>query len=470
MWYTSALVMPLFIESDTLGRMGKQAVLAKMKKWLRSYVKKLYAAGQGEWDSSTYLAFDINGMLNVYDFSTDPECRLLARAALDWYLTGYALKYTDGVFCGPNQRGFAKGPFDKFTDHQGVLWWGGFEPTKDNATNARHAFHAITSAYRPNRVICDIARRKLPDLPYEANNTKPSYWAATGDPKPGVYAETVFVSPHYTMGSLWNGHGGQITRFMLVARTDAGPVVMTGGHPRQSDHTGKKTGIGFFTDGKGRYDCSAQVGRSYISLTTAPDDAEVKFSHFTIPEGATPEIDSSGWVFMEVGGTYLALRGLGGQAQIGQSILTDKQRKANAKAAADNKPPKYTPDKILTFPGTKTGFILETGDKASHGSADGFRKAVLAGTKVDLSGWKTHQRVAYTSPAGTTLTVEPVGKGNLSKVTVNGKPHQPQREAVYRSPYTHQTHGVLTVNNGKEGFVVDFTGDLPVYKKWVPAK
>lgn len=75
MGYSTALVLPHYLDGDgILGRMPKDAVLRKMKGWLRSYVKGLYAAGQGEWDSSTYLMFDVNGMLNVYDFSPDPEC------------------------------------------------------------------------------------------------------------------------------------------------------------------------------------------------------------------------------------------------------------------------------------------------------------------------------------------------------------------------------------------------------------
>jgi hypothetical protein len=31
-----------------------------------------------------------------------------------------------------------------------------------------------------------------------------------------------------------------------------------------------------------------------------------------------------------------------------------------------------------------------------------------------------------------------------------------------------QRDGVLTVNDGKEGFVVDFAGKMPVYRAWKP--
>ena len=38
--------------------------------------------------------------------------------------------------------------------------------------------------------------------------------------------------------------------------------------------------------------------------------------------------------------------------------------------------------------------------------------------------------------------------------------------AIYDNPYIYSKDGTLTVNDGKEGFTVDFTGDLPVYKAW----
>ncbi|MFP4053188.1 MAG: hypothetical protein ACLFV7_04915 [Phycisphaerae bacterium] len=209
MWWTSANVLPYYTGKG-LSRRSVEATLKHAKKQLREYVKGLYHAGQGEWDSSTYLMFDVNGMLNIYDFSKDPESRLLAKAALDWYTTGYALKYTDGVFCAPNQRGYAPAPIKKIADQTGYLWWDTHKNiSPDDLENARYTLHAITSSYRPNKVITRIARKQLPALPAEFRNTKPNYWHGLSQkPTPGVMKESVYLSEHYTMGSLWNGSGG----------------------------------------------------------------------------------------------------------------------------------------------------------------------------------------------------------------------------------------------------------------------
>jgi hypothetical protein len=39
---------------------------------------------------------------------------------------------------------------------------------------------------------------------------------------------------------------------------------------------------------------------------------------------------------------------------------------------------------------------------------------------------------------------------------------------VYDGKYVTQKDGILTVNDGKDGFIVDFSGDKPVYKPWKP--
>lgn len=110
MWLAAANVMPSYVTGNRFSGCSTEEALARAKKGLRECVKALYAAGQGEWDSSTYLMFDLHGMLNIYDFAKDAETRLLAQAALDWYVAGYALKYRDGVYTAPNQRGFAGTP------------------------------------------------------------------------------------------------------------------------------------------------------------------------------------------------------------------------------------------------------------------------------------------------------------------------------------------------------------------------
>ena len=126
MWMTSANVLPHYLAGGRgLAHRSKDAALAEARGQLERYVRGLYAAGAGEWDSPTYLMFTLHGLLNIYDFSPDEQTRAIAKAGLDWCAAYYALKYTGGLFAPPNQRGYYDQPFDSIADQTGYLWWGG---------------------------------------------------------------------------------------------------------------------------------------------------------------------------------------------------------------------------------------------------------------------------------------------------------------------------------------------------------
>ena len=472
MWVTSANVLPVFTGKG-LSRRGKDQTLQAAKEMLRRYVRGLYAAGQGEWDSSTYLMFDANGMLNIYDFSEDDPCRLLAAAALDWYLAAYALKYTDGVYTAPNQRGFASGPVQTITDQTGYVWWGaGVKLAPADCTSFRYAMHAITSSYRPGRVLCNLAWRRLPKLPFESRNTKPNYWYGQNlPPAPGAYHEAVYVTKHYTMGGLFNGHGGQMTRFQIAARADGGAVVFTGGHPRKSDHTGKKTGFGF-ADGIGRYDQSAQVGSVHVCMSRVPADEPIDYAFFSIPARAAGPSRKGRWFVMQAGGAFVGLRPLG-KAAVGQTTLTPAQIQQNEHEVEHDRPPRHKTQPIIKITGRPTGFVVQTADVESFRDLPAFAASLAEKVKVDDRDYAGKMTLVCTGLDGREIHVRYQNGKDRPFVAVGkpGEKPEPIRfddRPIYDGPYVRQAGGVLTVNDGRDGFVVDFSGDMPVYKAWKP--
>lgn len=466
MWYTTANVLPYYIEGDRFARMPKMDAVKDRKAWLRQYVQRLYAAGQGEWDSSSYLVYDLNGMLNIYDFCPDQESRLLAKAVLDFYVAAYALKYTDGCFCGPNQRGHVSGPIANGADRTGWLWWGcSFTPTAERLRGSLTAVHAITSGYRPSKVLCNLAHRNLPVLPFEARNSKPSYWQGTEEPNANQYRETVYVSKHFTMGTLWNGHGSQITRFCVVAAGEkSGGIPFTGGSPGRSDHTGKPIEHGY-ADGIGRWDQTCQVGPTHICISRVPDGNEPAYAFFTLPADAGKPEQQGGWWFIQAGKTYVGLYPLAGKAEIGETTLTESQKAANAKEVEKGRTAKHKPQPILIFPGRKTGFLVQVADVTMFPTAKAFQDWVAAAPPL-------------TGNFADKLTVCWQTRGDEVEMRYDESARQPAviaNEAaisykwpVYDSPYLKLDKSVMTVNDGKEGFVVDCSGDLPVYKAWKP--
>lgn len=459
-WRTTAVFLSDYLGGNgQIGRRSKEQVQREMKEWLRGYVRGIYQGGNGEWDSSTYYIFTMNGLMNIYDFAEDEETRLLAKAGLDWFTAAHALKYRDGVYTAPNQRGFAQGPHRTHTDETGYVWYGSNANLEHGDMRGwRYTNHAITSSYRPNRALYNIATKNLPALnageAVEFRNAKPNYWGTGGSPRNSQYHETVYLAPHYTMASLWNGHGGQITRFMITAESDDGGIVFAGGHPRKSTHDNKHAGVGY-RDGVDRYGQGAQAGGAYIHMADAPEGEEHQYSFFTVPQDVTLDRRGDWWV-MQAGKAYLGVRTLGGEAE-----QVDAEEKAPA---------------MLRFPGQRTGFVVDTTDVTEFDSLEAFASALESNTRLDRSAFASDMRVTYETLAGKTMEMtfrpaegdQPAHGNRTASVAIDGEALAFGDWPVYDGRYIHQAEGVLTVHDGEEGFVVDFTGDLPEYRAWSP--
>ncbi len=456
MWWTSAAVIPQFTGKG-LSHNSKEATLAKAKETLHSYVKSLLHHGAGEWDSSTYLMFTANGLMNIYDFSDDPEMRLLAKAGLDCMLTSYALKYTDGVFSAPNQRGHATQPYRTIADQTGYVWWGGNRTlTADNTRDFRYTLHPITSSYRPNAVMTNIARKQLPELPAEFRNTRANYWHGQSIPAKPATNESLYLDEHFTMGTLWDGHSSQLSRFQIVVPTEAGGVTLTAGHPRKSDHTGKKTGLGY-ADGISRYAQFAQVGSTTIILAKLPADEESEHVFLTLPEAAMV------WARDQSIGVNVTDKVWIKVTRLGHAVH-EHPAEGEGKAAI----PRTLRSQTRELPSGERvgGLVIEV-------ISDAGREEVADHVESDLEADKP--TVTYTDRTGRkiAMTFNPDPDGDrhgdrLAAVSVDGEPIDTaawSRSAI-RGRYVEQSGGVMSVNDGREGFIIDFTGDLPVYKPW----
>jgi len=455
MWWTTANVLPHYLDSERFAGRDREAALAEAKRRLFDYVSGLFDAGPGEWDSSTYYAFTINGLLNIYDFSPDEECRRLAKAGLDLMIAGYALKYTDGLFCGPNQRGWYDRALASNTDHLGYLWFGApADPTPQEAFNFRYTLHAITSAYRPNTVLCHIARKELTALPVSQNNRKGNYWHGQNI-RPALAAhETLHLGRHFTMGSLWDAHASQHTRFQIVVRRQELPLSFFGAHPRQSDASGRKAGIGY-KDGTGRYVQSAQVGATYLMAAFIPEDEPIDHVYFRFPQGHAPTPVSGGaWAIHAPTATIL-LRPFGGTASVGPSAPHGKD---NAETI-----------EIFQVRGRRVGYIVEVFD-AEEAPAD-LAAWTAAHTGPDDSAWAARGQIRYRLRDGRELsfTFNPDPQADrhgdrLAACALDDQPMDMNWPWVWGGPLVHLEHRVLRVTDGRIGFEIDFTKSLPVYR------
>jgi hypothetical protein len=257
------------------------------------------------------------------------------------------------------------------------------------------------------------------------------------------------------MGSMWDAHRSQLARFQIAAEGPDGAVTFIGGHPRKSDHRGAKTGAGFF-DGTGRYIQSAQTGATYVAMARVPEDDELDYAYFLLPAGAEPK-RAGDWFVVTVGKTVVAVRPIAGRAELTE---IDAGKKLGTLRA-------------LKFPGRRTGFIVEAADDTTTPAAADLVRA-LAKTRLDAAGLaKDPMTLSYTNVRGRTISMafdpDPTGDehgSRAAKVRLDGTPVDLASWPIYSGPFVEQRPGVLTVNDGREGYTIDFTGDLPKYKRW----
>ena len=122
--------------------------------------------------------------------------------------------------------------------------------------------------------------------------------------------------------------------------------------------------------------------------------------------------------------------------------------------------------RILKFIGRPTGFIVETADLDALKTPARFGGLLTTKTGLSASRFAEAGEITYRNLAGKRIRMKYQDGQGHAQVWIDGKAVEFGEWPVYDGPYVTQTDSVLTVNDGKEGFIIDCRGDLPVYKPW----
>lgn len=212
---------------------------AQMRQWLLDYVRRAYAVGIGEWDSSTYAVFSVMGWANVFwatgpdgpAFVNDPEVHAAARAMLDFYAVSHAIRYSNGHLGGGESRANRKyDGFQNGTAYLNWLWFGqGDTLPPNNAKQSIYTVYAALSGYQPPAVAVRLARGEL-SLPAEYLNTKPEYLMR----EPALGHEVFYRHPLFSLGSVnlriggFAGSNWQVLPWKLLTGPTDSTMVLSG--------------------------------------------------------------------------------------------------------------------------------------------------------------------------------------------------------------------------------------------------
>ncbi|MGC9343717.1 MAG: hypothetical protein ACP5E3_13520, partial [Bacteroidales bacterium] len=234
MWRTSALVYSqLFPDTCLISGYPVNEAKNIVRQMITEYIEKTLMVGNGEYDSQVYYPHSIEAFLNLYDFSTDPEIKALAKFVLDYYFVTYGMKVMDGAIAGAQKRGYL--PSGDPSEME-VMQWAFFNNSSADMSDAITTIQQSTTTYRPNRIIWDIVNKNL-ELPFEARMSRPFYHMDHAH----AFAESFYCSENYAMGNVQMtivDNPNQQMVWSLVCKGTDGPLCFSGGHPMRGSTSG----------------------------------------------------------------------------------------------------------------------------------------------------------------------------------------------------------------------------------------
>lgn len=510
MWRTSALLYSqLFPDTAQVSGYPVQEAELLTKDMLRDYLKRLLLTGNGEYDSQVYYPYSIEGFLNLYDFSPDPETRALAKFALDYYFATYGLKVVDGTIAGAQKRGYLPGGQPNKMES---LIWGFFDHTSRPMREPDINIHQATTTYRPNKVIWNIVRKRL--QPFEARLSHPFYHMD----HPHAFAETFYAAETFAMGNVQMtivDNPNQQMVWSLVAEGSEGPLCFSGGHPMRGSTSGHSPYTQTFQSKGSLIVLTAPTqSREKVDTLIAPEyAASVRPNLWHLPQGQQgkdyelrnrqkyaaapleplPSVDvrdaqsverfweegqgkATTWLYFpreltaegygdyylfDAHETVVGVRPIGDSSfvvQPSEEVIAQLGRRAKRFFQA------YA---LLVVTGKVSGYVLEAQTQGDQRLAD-VGKALATGTQLDLSQLMTHGRIRYKNLNDDRMQLAYRPHGLRCAARLNGQAidwDTYTQGAVYDSPYLKVKDGIMEVSDGQQGYRIDFTGQSPLWQR-----
>ena len=515
MWRTSALLYSqLFPDSAKISGYTTKETEKLTKEMLLDYMKGILRTGNGEYDSQVYYPHSIEGFLNLYDFSPDEETRQLAKFILDYYFVTFGLKVVDGAIAGAQKRGYLPGSDPSEME---VMQWAFFDDTSRNMSAVNTTVHQTTTTYRPNKVIYDIVRKDVP-LPFGSRMSRPFYHMDRAH----AFAETFYASDSYALGSLQMtivDNPNQQMVWSLIAKGTNGPLAFSGGHPMRRSTSGHSPYTQVLqckgtlalvtaptlvleevdtliapayskTDRANLWHLpSAEQGKMFevrnrqkyarepleqmLPLQSESAEGYENFwnenqksasSWLYYPKSLTADAYKGNW-FFEAKDTFIAILPLADTVL--KLVPADSIRKKITGSAAKF----FNHYNLLVFPGQKSGYVIETGERSKYGSMAHFKSAISEHVQIDKNVFQEQSVLNYETMDGDKIKMEYQPSGLRCAGWINNKKLDWDNftdQAIYDSPYVKVKKGKMWINNGKEGYTVEFKNNRPVWKNYRP--
>ncbi|MDJ0554754.1 MAG: hypothetical protein QNJ68_09995 [Microcoleaceae cyanobacterium MO_207.B10] len=419
---------------------GDPASEATNEAWLRSELDKFLTIGQGEFHSSTYYGYSIGGLLNLYDFASNPKLKKLAKGLLDWYATNMALRFSWGTAGGAESRGFDRNTWNSGLSAVAWMWWGdGTEAAEKMRTgNARLALSAALSTYRPPEHLRALARKEVP-LPFSLRASHPIYYSYT---QGNHIWETFYITEDYSLATLleparsYQVEGtirAQYATYKLVVRDPKrvnNAVVSLAGTYHGPQATGRSPGDQYVQE------------RGAVIFQLILNDRDIQAgvpaqSHLVLPKRYGEPLRHKDWYIWRVENIWLCARPWGDEVNL-QIPVSQKHKHKDYQA--------------LVATGRQTAWVTDVAQVANFADFESLKRA-LNKTQVDDGEWESQGRLSYLSLAGDRIVMTYEPNGAIGNAVINGKKRILEEWPVLDSPYVRQElySGLLEVDDPQLG-------------------
>ncbi len=403
--------------------------------YLEHYFSRVVRYGQGEFDSTTYSVFYLTALASLYDFAEDPKLAKQAGMMMDWYLANTAGDWQNGRFTGAHSRDYHP------TNEEGAaeggiasswLYFGGRTPDLSLGEPHYSSILALSGYRVPDALVAAAREREESFLHREthdmaaredrAHDGHQTHQVESAGAKGYGYIsrrgvrKLSWVTPGYTLGSMWDGRqgdivwSGQMRRWSLMWDGEANRSAFFFTHPfpdfghETEDYVGKWLGSSPYEQAlqhKGAlvalYNIPSGESYQYGPRQPFPSDRDPYIDGFLDPSALLFSEEKDGWLFAHGGTAMFAFKTLKPWSWIeaaGEKRLRSPGlRNALLVITAE-------PDSFIREP------VSDSESAHAHLELARFRKQVLEETDIQADLGADRPEVAFTVPGGDRLFIQ----------------------------------------------------------------
>ena len=381
------------------------ATKATIEAWLLSERNKFLTIGQGEFHSSTYYGYSIGGLLNLYDFSREPELKFLAKNLLDYYATNMALRLSWGTAGGVESRGYDRETWNSGLTTVAWMWWGdGIKASeKMSISKIRLALAPSLSTYRPPRYLSSLALKQM-KLPFSFKASHPHYYSYFKGKK---FLETFYLTDHYSLGTLLTSGrqyqvkgtiNAQYATYKLVVRNeDNNDVISLGGIYHGPQATGRSPGDQYVQE-KGAVIYQLILNDKDLKMGVSPQ------SNLVLPKYYGEPIKYKSWYIWRLKNIWLCARPWGDRIEVKSPVSK-----------------KYHNSQFIAAHGNRIAWITDIAKVVDFPDFESLKNVLEDEDRIDDSQWGSLGSLSYKSFLGDEITMTYNMDKSIPNGIINGK-------------------------------------------------